>query len=94
MYFPKSDTRLPLSRPIEEAMVNGNTYASVIRVGWIGTNEHGFVMICKVTPAHNLKQVRDIQTHEIIKNIYLKAIADLETVISVLCRVISISPSS
>lgn len=56
MNLPKSQTRLPLSCTIEETMVNSHPNASIINMRWIRSNEHCFIMLCEITPAHQTKE--------------------------------------
>lgn len=49
MYFPKSNTRMPLSGPIEKAVVYGNANTSVTSVRRVCSNEHCLVMLSEMT---------------------------------------------
>lgn len=95
MNFSKSNTRVPLPSPIKETMMNCYPNASITNMSGVCPNKHCLVMLCKVTSGAKGRIIYQnflppvfslILQHEISTN--------LEIVISVLCLVISISPSS
>jgi len=50
MNFSKPHTWLSLPRSIKETVVNGHPDASITNVSRVSSNEHGLVMLPKVTP--------------------------------------------
>jgi len=52
MNFAKAHPRMALFGPIIEAMVNGHSDTPILVVLRVSPNQHGFVVVEKMTPAN------------------------------------------